>query len=53
LRNVHEASIVLDGDPDQIDKEGLAQRLVEVSARVLGPGVVKNVEFLNVARPAG
>ncbi len=53
LREVHETSIVLDGNPDAVDTDGLAQRLVEIAARVLGPGVVKNVEFLNVAHPAG
>jgi flagellar basal body-associated protein FliL len=53
LREVHETSIVLDNNPDAVDKEGLAQRLVAISARVLGPGVVKNVDFLNVAHPGG
>ena len=53
LREVHENSIAREGDPGTVDREGLAQRLVAISARVLGPGVVKNVEFLNVAHPAG
>jgi len=53
LREVHETSIVLEGNPDAVDTDGLAERLIAISARVLGPGVVKNVEFLNVAHPAG
>jgi len=53
LREVHETSIVLDGNPDAVDRDGLAERLGAISARVLGPGIVKNVEFPNVAHPAG
>ncbi len=45
LREVHRASIALNGDPKTIDGEGLKRRLMLVCDSVLGPGVVINIKF--------
>jgi flagellar basal body-associated protein FliL len=50
LREVHRASIALDNNPDIVDEKGLIARLVALSAKVLGPDVVKDVEFKSVVR---
>jgi hypothetical protein len=49
LREVHRESIVRNGDPKVIDGEGLRRRLLAVCERVLGPGLVSDVVFLDTA----
>jgi flagellar basal body-associated protein FliL len=50
LREVHRASIALVDDPETVDGHGLTERLINVAAKVLGPGVVTGIEFRNIVR---
>ena len=50
LREVHRASVAKDNDPAVLDEEGLKQRLLRVSATVVGPNIVKAVALRNVVR---
>lgn len=45
LRDVHRQSIVLGDDPEAIDNEGLGARLLAICTRIVGAGIVKNVDF--------
>jgi hypothetical protein len=50
LREVHGVSIALDNSPDVVDEKGLKARLIAVCVKVLGEGIVKDIEFRNVVR---
>lgn len=52
LREVHRASVAKDDDPTVIDEAGLKDRLMSVSATVVGPNVVKLVTLRNVVQGA-
>jgi flagellar basal body-associated protein FliL len=52
LREVHRASVAKDNDPKVIDEEGLKDRLMRVSATVVGPGIVKAITLRNVVQGA-
>lgn len=52
LREVHRASVAKDNDPAVLDEEGLKQRLLRVSATVVGPNIVKAVALRNVVQGA-
>ena len=52
LREVHRASVAKDNDPRVIDEEGLKDRLMRVSATVVGPGIVKAITLRNVVQGA-
>jgi flagellar basal body-associated protein FliL len=52
LREVHGASVAKDNDPTVIDEEGLKDRLMRVSATVVGPGIVKAITLRNVVQGA-
>lgn len=52
VREVHRASIALNGDPKRIDGEGLKRRLMKVCDSVLGPGVVIDISFGDEAETA-
>ncbi len=53
LREVHRASIAMPGDPETVDGHGLTQRLLDVAAKVVGQGVVTEIEFRNIVRHNG
>lgn len=53
LREVHRQSIAVAGDPGTVDGHGLAERLKGVCEKILGPGVVNEIEFRNIVRQAG
>jgi flagellar basal body-associated protein FliL len=50
LREVHRASVAKDNDPNLLDEEGLKDRLMRVSATVVGPGIVKAITLRNVVQ---
>ena len=50
LREVHGPSIALDNNPEIVDEKGLLARLMAVGAKILGPDVLKTIEFRNVVR---
>ena len=52
LREVHRASVAKHNDPKVIDEEGLKDRLMRVSATVVGPGIVKAITLRNVVQGA-
>lgn len=52
LREVHRASVAKDNDPKLLDEEGLKDRLMRVSATVVGPGIVKAITLRNVVQGA-
>ena len=52
LREVHRASVAKDNDPKVIDEEGLKDRLMRVSATVVGPDIVKAITLRNVVQGA-
>lgn len=45
LRETHRASIARDGNPKEIDGEGLRKRLLDVANAVIGAGSFVNLEF--------
>lgn len=47
LREVHGASLALDGDPSMLDEAGLKRRLLATAEKVAGPGIVKAVTIYN------
>lgn len=52
VREVHRASIALNGDPKRIDGDGLRRRLMKVCDSVLGAGVVIDIRFGDDAEDA-
>jgi hypothetical protein len=52
LREVHRASVAKDNDPSLIDEVGLKDRLMRVSATVVGPNIVKAITLRNVVQGA-
>jgi hypothetical protein len=44
--------VAKDNDPRVIDEEGLKDRLMRVSATVVGPGIVKAITLRNVVQGA-
>ena len=53
LREVHRQSIAVAGDPETVDGHGLTERLLAVCEKVVGPGVVTEIEFRIIVRQAG
>jgi len=51
LREVHRASIAA-GDPDTVDAHGLTERFLAICEKLVGPGVIKGIEFRNIVRNA-
>ncbi|MFT3808649.1 MAG: hypothetical protein QM698_01900 [Micropepsaceae bacterium] len=45
LRETHRDSIALDGDPAQIDGDGLKKRLLDAANAVVGPGSFTSLSF--------
>jgi hypothetical protein len=50
LREVHGATIALGEDPEVLDVAGLEQRLLSACTNVVGPDIVKKVEFRDSAK---
>lgn len=50
LREVHGATIALGEDPEVLDEAGLGQRLLNVCIKIVGPDIVKKVEFRDSAK---
>jgi hypothetical protein len=50
LREVHGATVARDNDPALIDEAGVKDRLMKVSATVVGPSVVKTITLRNVVQ---
>lgn len=52
LRDVHGATIVKNEDTEEIDEAGLKARLLAICARVVGDGLVKDIELRDVSKDA-
>ena len=50
LREVHGATIALGEDAEVLDEEGVGRRLLNICAKILGPDIVKKVEFRDSAK---
>lgn len=50
LRSVHQVSIASKDDPDKVDEAGVLARLKPVVEKVVGPDVVAQLGFRNIAR---
>lgn len=49
LREVHKGTIALGEDPDVLDEPGLGRRLMDACIKVVGPDIVKKVDFRDSA----
>jgi hypothetical protein len=49
LREVHRGTIALGEDPDMLDEAGLGRRLLDACIKVVGPDIVKKVDFRDLA----
>jgi flagellar basal body-associated protein FliL len=52
LRDVHGATIVKNEDTQEVDEAGLKARLLAICARVVGNGLVKDIELRDVTKDA-
>ncbi len=50
LREVHRGTIALGEDPEILDEAGLGRRLLDVCIKVVGPDIVKKVDFRDSAK---
>lgn len=50
LREVHGATIALGEDPEVLDEEGVGRRLLNICAKIVGPDIVKKVDFRDSAK---
>ena len=50
LRDVHQVSIAKENDPTVVDDAGLRERLLRVSATVVGEQVVKAIELRHIVQ---
>lgn len=50
LREVHRSTIALGEDPDVLDEAGLGRRLMDACIKVVGPDIVKKVDFRDSAK---
>lgn len=53
LRETHRASIALNGDPEEIDGEGLKKRLLDVANTVMGAGSFVSLSFRDTIQTDG
>jgi len=49
LREVHRGTIALGEDPGMLDEAGLGRRLLDACIKVVGPDIVKKVDFRDSA----
>ena len=49
LREVHRGTIALGEDPEILDEAGLGRRLLDACIKVVGPDIVKKVDFRDSA----
>jgi flagellar basal body-associated protein FliL len=50
VRSVHATSIVKNEETQELDVEGLRSRLLAICDRVVGAGLVKDIEFRDVSK---